>query len=94
MKPFNTYLFIIDLNVTDSDCDSLIKLKTGFMIQLLNRSWHHSSLLVVISQTQHGVGLSTACLTIAHHSTIITLDHTLYDLRGGAIKDIVLSGVV
>ena len=89
-----TYSFVINFCVTDSNSDSLIKFTANLMIDLLNSSWNNTSLLVIICKSQHGESLTSTCLTIAHHSTVISSNDTLNDARGSPIIDIILSGVM
>ena len=48
-----TYLFVVDLDVTDSDFDCLIKLLAGFVVDLLNGSWDNSLVLLTVLQAKH-----------------------------------------
>ena len=90
----NTYLFIINLYVTDSDCDGLIKFKTCFVIELLDSSWKYTPLFIVVCETKHRICFSTACLAITHHSTVVSLYYTLNNTRGSLIINIILSCIV
>ena len=64
------------------------------MIQLLDSSGDDSSLLVVVGQAQHRVGLTATSLSVAHHGPVVSLDDALHDLSGCDIVDIVLGSIV
>jgi hypothetical protein len=89
-----TYLFIVDFDVTDSDLDGLIELLTGLVIQLLDSSWDDSSLLEVVAQPKHRVGLSTSGLAVAHDGAVVPLGHTLHQHICRNIVDIILSSIM
>ena len=70
-----SYHFIIDLNVADFDCDSLIEFCSDFMINLSYGSWYNTSVLVLSATASHSESLSSTSLSIAHYSAIIPLDN-------------------
>ena len=53
-----TYLFVVDLYIANSNCNSLIKFHTDFMVHLLNSPGDDTSLLEVVGETKHGERLS------------------------------------
>ena len=89
-----TYPFVIDLNVTDPDGDSLVKLAADLMVDLLNSPRNNSSVLVIVGLTQHGEGLSSTSLAVAHNSSIVPCNGTVDDLGSGLVVDIILGGVM
>lgn len=72
-----TYLFVVDLDVTDPDSYGLIKLVTNLMINLLYSSRNNTPLLIVICQSKHGKCLSSTSLAVTHNSAIVPRHHTL-----------------
>ena len=89
-----TYLFVVDLNVTDSDGDGLVEFLASLVVQLLDGSWDDASLLEVVGQTKHRVGLATACLPVAHNRAVVALGYALDQLIGGDVVHIILGGIM
>jgi hypothetical protein len=91
---FTTYLFIVDFDVTDPDCDGLIELVTDLVVDLLNSPWNDTPLFIVVGQSEHGKCLSSASLSITHDRAIVSRDDTLNNGGCRKIIDIILRGVV
>ena len=70
-----TYLFIVNLSITNTNGDSLVKFRANLMIDLLDGTWNNTSLLVIIGQSQHGESLSRSGLAIAHDSSIVASNY-------------------
>lgn len=65
----------MDLAVTDSDGYGLVKFLGYLMVNLLDSSWNDTSLLEVISKTEHGECLTSTSLPIGHYSSIVPCDN-------------------
>lgn len=89
-----TYLFVVDLDVTDSDFDCLIKLLAGFVVDLLNGSWDNSLVLLTVLQAKHWISFTGTSLSIAHNRTVIPSYNTLDKLICCNIIYISLGGVM
>jgi hypothetical protein len=89
-----SYLFIVDLNVTDPNGDGLVELVANLMVDLLNSPGNNASLLIVIGEAEHGEGFSSSRLAIAHDSAIVSGDDALDNGCGRQIVDIVLGSIV
>ena len=77
-----TYLFVIDLDITDANGDGLVELAADFVVHLLDGPRNDTSLLVVIGEAQHRKGLSSSSLTVGHDGSIVALDNALDDTCG------------
>lgn len=85
---------VIDLDVTDSDGDSLIKLAADLVVDLLNSSGNDSSVLIIIGLTKHRESFSSTGLTVAHHSSIVPSNGTIDNVWGSLVINIILCSVM
>jgi len=60
-----TNLFIVDLRVTDSDCDGLLKLVASESVELRDGARHETTILENSRAACHRVGLSSTSLSVA-----------------------------
>ena len=90
----DTYLLIVDFNVTNSDPDCLIKLLPSFIIDLLDRSRNDSLVRLVVPHAQHGVCFASTCLAVAHDSSIVPPNDTLYEFVSSHIIHVSLGRIV
>ena len=90
---FLTYLFVVDLSITDSYCDCLIELHTDLMINLLHSPRNETSLFEVVGKPQHGERLSRSSLPVAHDGSVVTCYHIRHCLRRCKVIHISLRGI-
>ena len=67
--------FVINLGVTDSDCDGLVKLVACECIELRDGSWYDASVLENRVATGHSISLSRTCLPVAHYRAVIPFNN-------------------
>lgn len=70
-----TNLLIVDLRVTDPDCDGLLKLVAGESIELRDGTRHETTILENSRAARHGVGLSSTSLSVAKDGAIVALNN-------------------
>jgi hypothetical protein len=73
-----TYLFVVYLDVADSDPDGLIKFLTRLFIDLLDAPGDNSPVLLTVLQSEHGVGFTSTRLAVAHDGAVVASHHTLH----------------
>ena len=87
-------LLVVNLSVTDSDGDSLVKLSTRSSVYLVDCSRDDATILEVCRAASHGVSLSGTSLAVAEHCAIVAFDDRINDVGGAGLVGFILTGVV
>jgi hypothetical protein len=85
---------VIDLNIWHSHCNLLIESATNLLEDLSDSSRDQTSILIILSRPRHGKGLSSTSLSIAHHSTVISFNHSLYNISRTIVKHLLLTCIM
>ena len=75
-------LIVVELGVTDADRDVLFELGVRQRVDLINGSWHDTTVLEAqVAVASHGVSLSSTSLAVAEDGTVVSVDDRLDDVR-------------
>ena len=85
---------IVDLNVGNLHGDLSIETATHLRKNVIDGSRNNATVLVVLRAARHRECLTSACLTVAHNSAIITVDDRGNSLLRAILEHVLLAGIV
>lgn len=87
-------LFVVNLCITDSNSDCLIKFVARQSVQLRDRTGHDTTVLKLSGAASHWISLTSTSLSIAQDCTIEAFNDRLDDFRGTHFVSFILAGIV
>ena len=83
--------FIVNLNITGSNGNGLIKFAGNLMINLGNCSGNDATILEIVLGPRHGESLSSTSLSVTENCTIVSLYHRRHYLLSCALVHLILT---